>query len=322
MRSSPAFALPASRLWSLAWLLPIVFVAAGSAGSQPDAGSARAVAGLLGAVAAACLPLAQVRPLVAITLNAVSVGGYFALGYAEGPIFTTLGATAFVAALAGPPRALGRTIAATYPLVIAGLVTRWATTRTDSGWVTATQSVVNLALMALGAAAGLWIRDRAAIRRERAQRAATEEQLRMARDLHDGVGHGLALIAMQAGVALHVLDRDPAGARRSLEAIRETSREALDTLRINLSAMTGDEVQGRRSPGHALADLPTLVGRVRDAGPRVELTIDDDLATRRFTHIPGPVQAAAYLVVQEALTNALKHRSQPTRRWATCASSC
>ena len=62
----------------------------------------------------------------------------------------------------------------------------------------------------------------------------------MAQDLHDGVGHGLAVIAMQAGVALHVLDRDPAKARASLEAIRDTSRESLEALRSELAVMSGE----------------------------------------------------------------------------------
>src|SRR3546814_13064881 len=67
------------------------------------------------------------------------------------------------------------------------------------------------------------------------RRVATEDQLRIAQDLHDGVGHGLAVIAMQAGVALHVLEKDPAGVRTALEAIRDTSRESLAALRTEVA---------------------------------------------------------------------------------------
>ena len=90
----------------------------------------------------------------------------------------------------------------------------------------------------------------------------------MAQDLHDGVGHGLAVIAMQAGVALHVLDRDPAKARASLEAIRDTSRESLEALRSELAVMSGG---APRRPASGLAELPALLDRVRAAGLRVEV---------------------------------------------------
>ena len=82
----------------------------------------------------------------------------------------------------------------------------------------------------------------------------------MAQDLHDGVGHGLAVIAMQAGVALHVLDRDPAKARESLRAIRETSRESLDALRAELSRLSTDPAAMATRAVHGLDDLPGLVG--------------------------------------------------------------
>jgi signal transduction histidine kinase len=132
-------------------------------------------------------------------------------------------------------------------------------------------------------------------------RAATEEQLRMARDLHDGVGHGLAVIAMQAGVALHVLDRDPDAARRSLEAIRDTSTEALDALRAELSTLAGPgSGSGPRTPRRGLADLAGLAERVRATG----LTVD---VRRSGPAVPPAVDEAAYAIVQEALTNVLRH---------------
>ncbi len=113
------------------------------------------------------------------------------------------------------------------------------------------------ALVAAAAAVATGARARRAASLDRADRAAAEERLRMAQDLHDGVGHGLAVIAMQAGVALHVLDQDPAKARASLEAIRTTSRESLEALRSELAVMSGE----RPSPARAGAGRPARTAR-------------------------------------------------------------
>ena len=97
----------------------------------------------------------------------------------------------------------------------------------------------------------------------------------MAQELHDGVGHGLAVIAMQAGVGLHVLDRDPAAARTALEAIRDSARESLDALRAELAQVSGAQISGEpapRRPRQGVADLDALVDRVRTAGLSVALT--------------------------------------------------
>lgn len=163
------------------------------------------------------------------------------------------------------------------------------------------------AWLVLPAAVGLMMRVRrgsvAVVRAEQARRAVSEEQLRMAQELHDVVGHGLAVIAMQAGVALHVLDRNPDKARESLEAIRATSREALDGLRAelaNLRAPSSGEAAPRR-PRSGLADLTVLVERVRAGGIEIALAADD------VTGVPAEVDAAGYRIAQEALTNVLRH---------------
>jgi signal transduction histidine kinase len=162
--------------------------------------------------------------------------------------------------------------------------------------------------VAFGAAAvGAAVRTRAENRSEQARRTATEEQLRMAHDLHDGVGHGLAVIAMQAGVALHVLDRDPAKARESLLAIRDTSRESLESLRAELSRLSTDPGGGPRTVRNGLADLPGLVSRVRAGGLEVDLRSTE-------AQVPEEVGAVAYLVVQEALTNVLRHSAATSAR--------
>src|SRR6185436_19086809 len=108
---------------------------------------------------------------------------------------------------------------------------------------------------------------------------------------HDGVGHGLAVIAMQAGVALHVLDRDPDAARRSLEAIRDTSTEALDALRAELSTLAGSGSGSGsgavpRTPRRGLADLAGLAERVRATGLAVDVR-------RSGPEVPPAVDEAA-----------------------------
>ncbi|HEY0952224.1 sensor histidine kinase, partial [Nocardioides sp.] len=182
-------------------------------------------------------------------------------------------------------------------LAAAGLVTRAAVhgrAWTETVW----ESIATGALCAGAAVGGWWLADRRRMRAERAELAVSEEQLRMAQELHDGVGHGLAVIAMQAGVALHVLERDPAGARAALEAIRDTSRESLDALRAELARMSGGPAPRRAAPG--LSDLDALLDRVRAGGLLVERRGDPGDADDRAGH-------AAYVVVQEALTNVLRH---------------
>jgi len=122
----------------------------------------------------------------------------------------------------------------------------------------------------------------------------------MAQDLHDGVGHGLAVIAMQAGVGLHVLDSDAAAVRGALEAIRDTSRESLDALRAELTQLAGEPAARQPRPG--LGGLEVLVERVRVAGPDVSVT-------GSARDLPEAVDTAAYAIVQEALTNVLRHSS-------------
>jgi signal transduction histidine kinase len=106
---------------------------------------------------------------------------------------------------------------------------------------------------------------------------------------------------MQAGVAAHVLDRDPARARELMATVATTSREALDGLRADLERMRSPAEEAARRPGPGLADLPLLLDRMRDGGLRLSVTLPAGDA------VPPDVGAVAYRIVQESLTNVLRH---------------
>lgn len=142
--------------------------------------------------------------------------------------------------------------------------------------------------------------ERAGERRDELERVAHVERLRLARDIHDVVGHSLSLITLQSGVALRVLDNDPSQARASLEAIRSTSKEALAEVRRTLGVFREEDAPLAPSPD--LAAIATLVEQVRATGVSVASTLEDG------TDVVAPsVQAVAHRIVQESLTNALRH---------------
>jgi signal transduction histidine kinase len=135
-----------------------------------------------------------------------------------------------------------------------------------------------------------------------------EERLLIARELHDVVAHSMSVIAVQAGVGAHVLDEHPAQARAALDAISTTSRGALSEMRRLLGVLRdGDGARGHL-PAPGLADVEQLVDDVRAAGVPVGLEIQG-----AGTAINAAMEASAYRVVQEALTNVIKHAGHPTR---------
>jgi signal transduction histidine kinase len=145
-------------------------------------------------------------------------------------------------------------------------------------------------------------------REELARRAVTEERLRLARELHDVVAHAMSVIAVQSGVGAHVADTQPEEAARALAAIEATSRAALEELRRLLGVLREeDEPQGDLAPVPGLADLEGLLAELAKAGLAVKLQVN---GTR--PPLPAGVDLSAYRIVQEALTNVVKHAG-PTR---------
>ncbi|HEX6872804.1 MAG TPA: histidine kinase [Micromonosporaceae bacterium] len=280
----------------------LVFTAFGTAPAAANQGQhPPAAAYLIALLAALALVFWHSRPLW--TFVGVGAAGvlYLGAGYPYGPVMVTLALAVY--GLCARSR-LRTSLVASAILVTAGAVAlgvgvvagsrQWSDLATVVAWV------------ALPAASGMVIRTRrdarAAVRAEQARRAVSEERLRLAQEVHDVAGHGFAVIAMQSGVALRVLDRDPAAARAALAAIRSASTEALAELRAEVQALR----QGRDAvplrPHSGLGDLPALADRMRASGlpVTIESTVDAD-------GLPADLGPAAYRIVQESLTNVLRH---------------
>lgn len=141
-----------------------------------------------------------------------------------------------------------------------------------------------------------------------AAEASAEERRRMARELHDIVSHSLGIVVLQAGAAEAVLDTDPAQARQAMELIRRTGLEAINEMSRLLGLLRG-EPEASRSPQPCLSDVAGLVERTRVAGLDVRLDIEGTPV-----ELPAAIELSAYRVVQEGLTNVLKHAAgSPTR---------
>ncbi|MCW2849336.1 MAG: two-component sensor histidine kinase [Marmoricola sp.] len=144
----------------------------------------------------------------------------------------------------------------------------------------------------------------AATAREQAARGVVEERLRIARELHDVVAHSMSLIAVQAGVGGHVIRTDVAAAEHALEIIAETSHKALTQTRSMLGLLREQDHDPVAPPMQSIGDLDALVADVRQAGVEAVLVVDGPARPLD----PG-VELTAYRVVQESLTNVLKHSS-------------
>ena len=153
---------------------------------------------------------------------------------------------------------------------------------------------------------------------EQASIAVIEERGRIARELHDVVAHHVSVMVVQAAAARRVADKDPAAARGALEAVESAGRTALTEMRRMLEVLRADDPGMGPQPG--LGEIDRLIGQVRAAGLPVELEIKGSTCC-----LPAGMDLAAYRIVQEALTNTVKHAGTgnrprhghvpPPRRW-------
>ena len=285
-------------------------------------------AGLAGASVAATLPVAVRRlwplPVLAVVTAAVAV--LTAVGRAQLTGDLMLGMAGYMAAVqVRRPVAVAALVAAE-AAIFAGLLTAAATAHTQ-----------NVMLHSMLACAAMWfvgsgVRERRRYRsglaeqeiqrqraeQERSRHALAEERLRIARELHDVLAHSLSVVTVQAGVGRRVGAARPAEALRALRCVEEASRGALDELRQVLCLLRSDDEPGEASaveadsgipargatlaPAPGLGDLGSLAAMVRSAGIQVGLDLTGDVTT-----VPPAAALTAYRIVQEALTNVVRH---------------
>ena len=141
-----------------------------------------------------------------------------------------------------------------------------------------------------------------------AREAVVGERARIARELHDAIAHNVSMMVLQAGAERRILDGQQGGTRAVLQTIEQTGRGALTEMR-RLVGMLREDGDDELSPQPGLDDLPHLAAQVREAGLPVELTIEGNKRP-----LPVGIELSAYRIVQEALTNALKHAGDATAR--------
>jgi signal transduction histidine kinase len=141
-----------------------------------------------------------------------------------------------------------------------------------------------------------------ATRRELAQQTLLEERRRIARDVHDFVGHGLAGMMLQVTSARHVLRRDPAAAEEALQSAEAVGRASMRELRRTVELLRAEGEAGATAPLPSALEIPALVDQARDGGLAVELRLRGDLA-----RVAPNVGVALYRIAQEALANAARH---------------
>jgi signal transduction histidine kinase len=266
-------------------------------------------AGILVVASALALIWRRRRPLPVLGFVYAATLVYFVIGYPDGPIWFPLIIVYFTAAVRGHRLAAIVTAAAGF------LVFPWLDYLLRDG--PAPSLIASLALAAwllviLGTAEIVRTRrERVAetirMREEEALLRRGEERLRIARELHDALGHHLSLISVQSGVALHLHEELPEQARTSLTAIKDASKEALAELRSVLDILRQDGETAPRFPGSTLARLDDLVGQAASAGLRVRTETEGNVRA-----LPYGVEAAAFRIVQEALTNVTKHAGRAT----------
>lgn len=295
--------LAADGALGLAVLLFTLLVSGGSNGPRPLDGAGIAL------IAVASLGLALRRvgdsgDLMGLAVAAGATGGYLAAGYSYGPILLTVAITMYTVARA---RLWTQSAVACGLAVLALLV----------GHVIGTTDDVLRGIPAMLAGAGGWVglpwalgmslriraRDIARTQKEERRVREYEERLRIAREVHDIVGQSLALINMQAGIALHVVERHPQQIRASLEAIKGTSKDALEDLRSALAVFRReDAVALSRKPLPTVRDLDALVVSMSTSGLPVRTEVTGDQV-----ELSGATGLAVYRIVQESLTNVLRH---------------
>jgi len=303
-RRLAAVATPADVLASAA---TAVVQLGGSTGIAARHGHPISVAGyLLLAAGPAALLVRRRFPVSVLWVTVGAAVGYVAIQPAGLPYFALL--VAFVAAVV-----TGHRWAAISGLVASYSGILWLPGLTGTGPFPTVAVALGVAAWHLTLLCGAeWYRSRrqrslalAHSRDEEELRRASEERLRIARDLHDVVAHSLAVINVQANTALHLLDQQPDRARSTLTVINDVSKQALVELRSVLGVLRQVDEDLPRSPAPSLDRMPELVSRATAAGISVRVSEEGT----RPGPLPANVDLAGYRILQEALTNSARHAS-------------
>jgi len=255
----------------------------------------------LGLIALAGISLAGRNrwPAATLAVVALSVSSYLLLGYPYGPVMFCLAVAVYSVARRLPLVPASIWSAGALLVLLSHLFTNKAAFSGALGLLPGSAWIV--VPFTVGLARRLVVEARERERREAERRLVDGERLRLAHEVHDVVGHGLAAIQMQADIALHLRRSKPEQAHVALEAISRATADALAELRATLETITADK---RPTPG--LARVDELRRRVEDAGVSVDLTVKGTVRK-----LPSAVDVAAYRVLQESLTNVVKHSSHP-----------
>jgi signal transduction histidine kinase len=308
-------------LWERAWRSPLAFDAAfavvmalltvlGSLGeSHPGRGQLPAgqhvpvappAAYLLVAASALVLIWRRRRPVLVLAVSLAGVLTYTCLGYFDGAALVNPVVALYAVAVAVPTVRAVLVAAVTMVALMAASAAFDPLGATGGGFVLIPGEVVAALLL------GLWVAGRRAYARrdsaEKARRAVDAERLRIARELHDVVAHTMATINVQAGVAGHVIAEQPEQAAQALEAIKHASKDGLRELRGILNVLRQADEPDTTSPAPGLDQLPALVEGTTRAGLATTVSVQGDPRP-----LPPTVDLAAYRIVQESLTNALRY---------------
>jgi signal transduction histidine kinase len=303
------------------WLTSFAVLVIQQAGSQGAAANQEGLRTSLDVYARLLLTVGPLLLLVRYRFPRTAVFGcaaatvvYLAAGYPYGPVFVSVAVAAFAAVVSGRRYAAWGALALVWAghLLVGYVLREWLPPEGDQppGWQA--ELLVAAWIAAVLAAAELartrreeWARRRA--EEEAAERRRVdEERLRIARELHDVLAHSISVINVQAGMGLALLDSDPEQARSALTTIKSASKEALGEVRQVLDTLrsSGD---APRAPAPGLARLPELTAQAADAGLRVTTETEGE-----ERGLPPGADLAAFRIVQEALTNVVRHSQSRT----------
>ena len=265
-----------------------------------------------------CLAWRRTAPVTVLIVNLASALVFFVLGFPP----VALGVAMLVALYTASSLAERRR---SLPLALVTVAVMALALATESQGVDASTIVGNALVFAVTWFLGDSTRERRRYvhalenrteeleraRDELARHAVAQERVRIARELHDIVAHSMGMIAVQAGVGRHVIDSKPEDAKQSLETIERASKSALQEIRSMLGLLRSSDEAASKAPSPGLDDLSALIQEVRMTG------IDAELQLESPSHaIPLSVEVTVYRIVQEALTNVMKHAAASRARAA------